>query len=195
MKFCILFGVLAVVCGSAICFRLEAVDNIEDIEDNRIIGGSTAEPNQFPHIVSLRGRRVLNDIVVFRHRCGGSILSDRWIITAAHCTQSEFRNTSNSLVVVGAHHISNGGETYQLEQIINHGDYNSYSKLNDISVLKTSEPIRFNAAVQPIALRAQFVEGGTESIIIGWGAERVRNTSVMCWISSSFGSSFHFIFA
>lgn len=192
MKFYVLFGVLAVVFGSAICFRLETLDDIEDIEDDRIIGGSTAKPNQFPHIISLRGRRDLNGTDVFRHRCGGSILSDRWIITAAHCTQGNFTNASNLVVVVGAHHIVNDGETYQVQKIINHDDYSKYSVENDIAVLQTSEAIQFNDAVQPIALRGQYVEGGSESIISGWGAERVCSIYVMSWMLNSFGSIFHF---
>lgn len=180
MKFYVLFGVLAVLFGSAICFRLEAVDEIEDGEEYRIIGGSTAKPHQFPHIVSLRGRRVLGGIIVFRHLCGGSIISDRWIITAAHCTQREFTSASNWSVVVGAHHIGNDGESYEVDQVINHGDYHSTSVENDIALLQTNQPIQFNDAVQPIAMRAQFVEGGAESIISGWGVEQVCNNSAMC---------------
>lgn len=42
-----------------------------------IIGGSDAERNQFPYIVSLHFLK--------RHVCGGSIVSQNWVVTAAHC--------------------------------------------------------------------------------------------------------------
>lgn len=170
MKFYVLFSVLAVVFGTTICFRLD----VDDVKDGRIIGGSTAKPGQFPYQISLRGRREVNGTVVFRHRCGGSILSDRWVITAAHCTQREFTNTSNLVIVVAAHHIANDGVTYQLEEIINHQGYNNVTVQNDISVLKTSQPIQLGTTVQIIPLCPKHVGGEEKSIISGWGVEHVR---------------------
>lgn len=44
---------------------------------SRIVGGHFAEKNQFPYLVAV----LFND----RLRCGGNIIADNWILTAAHC--------------------------------------------------------------------------------------------------------------
>lgn len=48
---------------------------------NRVVGGNDAVSKQFPHQISLRRDH--------SHVCGGSIISDRYILTAAHCVVFE----------------------------------------------------------------------------------------------------------
>ena len=59
----------------------------------RIIGGVVAPPNSEPHIVSLQKAH--------NHFCGGSILSNTWILTAAHCHQINYDHVE---VVAGKNH-------------------------------------------------------------------------------------------
>lgn len=70
--------------GSSECFRLDSFDDA--INEDRIVGGSTARPGQFPYMVSIRGPARANGTSIWRHRCGGSIISNSWILSAAQCT-------------------------------------------------------------------------------------------------------------
>lgn len=164
-----LFAILAVFVGTSLSFRLDAsVD--KNFENNRIIGGSTAGPGQFPYMASLRRY----DTVIWRHLCGGSILSNRWILSAASCTFGIYSKPSNLVVVVGAHHIQNGGRIYYLERIVNHPQHNNSIFKNDISLLRTNETIQFNDVIRPIRLRRRFVDAGVASTVSGWGWSQVR---------------------
>ena len=51
----------------------------------RVVGGENAERGEFPHQVSLQWG--MPPIIPLQHMCGGSILNERWILTAAHCPQ------------------------------------------------------------------------------------------------------------
>lgn len=166
-----LFSVLIGLIVFADSFRLNSFE--ENIIDSRIVGGSKARRGQFPYIASLREREKVNNTVIWQHRCGGSILSNRWIVSAAHCTESNFSIPSNLVVAIGAHRFQKDGQIYHLERIVNHPKYTSDGFRNDICLLQTKKTIKFNNLVKPILLRRQFVNGDVASIVSGWGVVRV----------------------
>merc|ERR1712170_286255 len=61
--------------------------------DTFIVGGEDASPGEFPHQCAL-------EYASGSHTCGCSIIGERWVLTAAHCTQS---SASTYQVVVGQH--------------------------------------------------------------------------------------------
>lgn len=176
MSFFMRIVVLAAVASSYASFCLTKTG--ANAVENRIIGGVTAQPGQFPYQVSLRAlERLPNNSVVIGHRCGSSIISNRWILTAAHCTQDAFSKPSSMAVYVGAHHINNDGQKNLIEEIVDHPDFDRPNLKNDISLLRTVKPIQFSKAVQPIPLRKGFVAKGTPSIVSGWGEMQVGNSA------------------
>lgn len=159
------FAIVAVFSVSSKCFRLDG-NSIED----RIYGGEYAKPGQFPHMVSLRYRLEMNGADTdWIHWCGGSILNNRWILSSARCTQRQYSNTSNVVIVVGALQIRNDGRRYHLDRIVNHPEFHEPSGANDVSLLQTNESIEFTDFVKAIPMSAKFVGAGAVAVVSGYG--------------------------
>lgn len=119
--------------------------------EGRIVGGSNANLGQFPYQVSLRTAANF-------HFCGGSIINNRWVLSAAHCTIGRAQNSVR--VVVGTVLLNSGGQTHVSSRIVNHPSYNANTIANDVSVVQTATVIGFNTNVQAITLGSAQVGGG-----------------------------------
>ncbi|XP_059202023.1 coagulation factor IXa [Centropristis striata] len=139
----------------------------------RIVGGRVVNPGEIPWQAALIGRRS------GRLFCGGTILSERWVITAAHClveVQGSF------FVRVGEHNVYIHEGTEQdyevLEQHL-HPRYNSSISLynHDIALLCLQTPINFSRTVRPIcigpmAFTEALVKRSSPATVSGWGRTR-----------------------
>ncbi|KAG0411027.1 hypothetical protein HPB47_011862 [Ixodes persulcatus] len=130
--------------------------NDGDEGDTYIVGGRKAKPDSWPWQVSLR----LFDDPVYGHKCGGAILNEQWLVSAAHC----FRNWGepSDWIVLAGKYFSIEEETTQQERYVDsifvHPGYQmevqptliENRKDHDIALLKLNAPLKLNAQVQPI---------------------------------------------
>uniref|UniRef100_A0A1I8ME51 Peptidase S1 domain-containing protein n=1 Tax=Musca domestica TaxID=7370 RepID=A0A1I8ME51_MUSDO len=131
---------------------------------SRIIGGQFATAGQFPYQVSLQLKG--------RHHCGGSIISETFIVTAAHCTIGQ--NPAAMKVVVGTNDLLAGnGRSVNVAQFIIHPRYNSQSQDFDMSLIKLAEPLQLGTAtvdkIEMAAADSNFA-ADTLATISGFGA-------------------------
>lgn len=129
----------------------------------RIANGHIARYNQFPHQVSVMTPGSGGFAV-----CGGSILSNTWVLTAAHCTQGGQVN-----VRLGSLELWAGGISQTSFRWIKHPQFD-FSTLNfDISLIRLPSPLLFNNAIQSVRLpRASQINQsflGSQSTVSGWG--------------------------
>jgi len=144
----------------------------EGRSSNIINGQAVDPPGKYPWQVSLQTPNRF-------HLCGGSILANKWVITAAHCVVGQ--RTSGIVVVVGLHdQLRKYGqpEYYEVKHFIVNSKYNAKKLIFDIALIEVKESIQYNDFAQPIAL-ATHNEFGSNSqcVISGWGNIRGDQSS------------------
>ena len=98
---------------------------------SRIVGGEAAAAATWSWAVSL--------LIAPGYLCGGSILSQFWVVTAAHCVKSAA--ASAVTVYAGSNQQWRGTQTRQVSRIFVHPSYNSVTYTNDIALLQLSRPL------------------------------------------------------
>jgi len=134
-------------------------------EVNKIIGGTDANISDFPWQVYYEAGNYF---------CGGSIIADDWVITAAHCTRNEDGTAipvSEMFIIAGATnpYSMNNGESYLISEVIVHENFNNKTLDNDIALLKLKIPFDVPDA-KPVKLvtESDAEEGATDPGVISW---------------------------
>ncbi|XP_031331648.1 chymotrypsin-1-like [Photinus pyralis] len=130
--------------------------------NGRVVGGSTAPDRAYPYQISIR----LQD---WGHICGGSIINDGHVLTAAHCVSGE--NVKDMTVVAGTNRLIDSQQTnYTVREAIIHEDFQLFLMNDDIAILKLNEKIIFNDRIQPVGLTEVYPPPGTNCTLTGWGS-------------------------
>ncbi|KAK2854369.1 hypothetical protein Q5P01_007030 [Channa striata] len=161
--FCLTF--ISVACGCGVPATPPHVTGI-----TRIVNGEEAVPHSWPWQVSLQ----FNGI----HFCGGSLINENWVVTAAHC-----HITTDDRVIIGAHDKSFGSsENIQVvkpAEVFNHPKWNPNTINNDIALIKLATPARLGTNVSPICLAESTdnFPAAMTCVITGWGRTHTDDTS------------------
>ncbi|XP_055533693.1 trypsin-1-like [Wyeomyia smithii] len=160
---------LFVVCLVAAVTAAPGRDYIELARGGRVVGGTNAEPNEFPSILSMQ-RLILT---ASAHICGASIINPGWAMTAAHCI-TESPAGARFTVWAGAHNIGIAEGNRQVVNVadsIVHPDYLGGVNPSDIAVLRLESTLTINQFVQPSVLPAQGdLATPGPATLAGWGS-------------------------
>ncbi|KAM4620725.1 coagulation factor IXb [Polymixia lowei] len=150
----------------------------EEMTDKRIVGGNEATPGEIPWQVTLM------TLARKESFCGGSLLSEVWVITAAHCLTQANTASAGFFIRVGEHDLdrSEGTERDHLvaEQLIHpHYDGGTSQYDHDIALLRLSSPVELSDRRRPICVGPKdFIENilreSSSSLVSGWGRLRFQ---------------------
>ncbi|KAI5642918.1 trypsin domain-containing protein [Phthorimaea operculella] len=159
---------LVLLLGAAVVAALPAKD------ESRIVGGEVTSIQQYPYMVAML--RSFTD-TGHTQQCGGTIINNRSILTAAHCFMYE-QQTFQWRARVGSTNANSGGTVVNTQQIIHHPQYIWGMFDMDFSVVRIQGTFSFNNLVQPASIAGSNYPVPDNSPVwaVGWG-----KTCSDCW--------------
>lgn len=139
-----------------------------------IVGGTRTKVGEYPHMAAIGWHE---DDGTVQFKCGGSLISYRFVMTAAHCTSQ--RKKKPSIIRLGEQNIKsdNDGADIQdiaIEAILRHPKYQAISKYDDIALLRLERQVFITDNVRPACLwQTKFIDYSI-AVATGWGLTRDR---------------------
>lgn len=148
--------------------RTRQVDRCGHKQVPLIVGGTPAKPREFPHM-ALIGYAALSGK---EWNCGGSLISERWVVTAGHCSQT--RLGPAKFVRLGEFDRTKTTddarpEDFTVVQNIPHPDYLTNSTYNDIALLQLDRTATLSPYIRPICLPQTKEIKEKRAVASGWG--------------------------
>ncbi|MFF3606029.1 serine protease [Streptomyces sp. NPDC002463] len=153
-------GLVMAVCPLGIAAPAQAV-----------VGGREARPHQYPFMVGLV------DLAERRVMCGGALIGERYVLTAAHCLTGSYGDTARVGVLLGDHDLTRGDDSPHAvlatpASFLTHPGYDPATQRDDIALVRLAEPVAFNRDVRPVALPVRYAHGTFDHTRVeapGWG--------------------------
>ncbi|GJQ80760.1 hypothetical protein Trydic_g9352 [Trypoxylus dichotomus] len=137
----------------------------------RVVGGNEVAEHSKPYQVAL-----LLSSSQGTFFCGGSLISRKSVLTAAHCVDG----VNSAEVILGAHRFAQNEESQVRVQVSSsnfkiHSGWNSLLLTNDIAIIELNEEVELNDFIQVVSLPSRSEVSNTftnnRAIVSGWGLD------------------------
>jgi hypothetical protein len=163
IKLCSLSPVINKICSGEQCeCGLVKISK----RNPKIVNGTTAFQGQFPWAVSIKAKG--------KHHCGGALLNQQWVLTAAHCIYK--KSPTIFTIKLGGHLKNDNNESHAIEmrtrQLFPHEMFSYVNFNHDIALIKLERDVNFTDYISPICLptpRYLNFESEPNATVIGWG--------------------------
>lgn len=148
----------------------------------KIVGGEDCDIEEYPWQVAIFGIDEMGNIT--EQMCGGSIIDQYWVLTAAHCIMAKSNKTQKIVCEITKLSEADNGQIIEIADFIVHENYNTVDLTNDIALLRLSQPIdtsRNGSKIIRVMTPAEELDGlldpGTLATITGWGTTEYMGDS------------------
>ncbi|TDG98097.1 hypothetical protein EPR50_G00214660 [Perca flavescens] len=136
------------------------------IVESRIVGGTDATEGEWPWQVDIQTEKS-------GHICGGSIITESWVLSAAHCFPDP-SDVRSYIIYVGRYQLNAYNKymsTYRVSQVVIPSGYNEPHNGKDLALVKLSSSVTWSQYVLPICLPASgtLFPSGMQCHVTGWG--------------------------
>nr|XP_019544685.2 phenoloxidase-activating factor 1-like [Aedes albopictus] len=165
------------------------------VEDDDEIAAQQITLTEFPWSALIQYRKLAG---IYGFHCGGTLINERYVVTAAHCVKAVPRNWEISLVRLGEFDIKNSGADcdadqcssppvdIEVEHIVVHEEYVTrlLSQYHDIALIRLVTDVRPTNFIRPIQLPSPDIEGLlfttlTTAVSAGWGRTKTGSASTL----------------
>lgn len=159
---------LALSCGKRIRLSRPIIGNEFAA---RIIDGKNSTWGQFPYSAQLVSavpqESPSGPLRFFDQYCGGSVISEQHILTAAHCVDGAIQVK----VKLGHYNdaVIGGQKIYAGEYVNVHPGFNRTSRENDIALVELYNSITFSSIIKPVQLSCSYIQPNTRVQVAGSG--------------------------
>ncbi|XP_072940394.1 trypsin CFT-1-like [Epargyreus clarus] len=165
MRVFVIFGILGLILAG-----VAAVPATQQ----RIVGGSVTTIDAYPFAAALL---YSSNLANYYQSCGGTILNNRAILSAAHCFIGDL--ATRWRIRVGSTWANSGGTIHNTNQIIIHPSYNSVTEDNDIAILRAATNFVFSTTVAAGNIAGANYNLADNQVVwaIGWGTTSYQGVS------------------